>query len=110
MVQPRASPSGRAWLITTNRCRERMTSAISSRAWLLCIGICVVVWSDFRLVRRDLDLAEDIDHAGAALNGFIELEVQLRRVFQHHALGEEMLQMLAFVVQPGHGPPGLLVA
>src|SRR5207244_5136271 len=84
--QPSASPSGRTWLITTKRSCFRRGSAISPRLQLFFIG--------------QIDFVEDFHHTRSAFNGFVELEMKLRSVFQNDAVREFLLKFNAMFLKP----------
>src|ERR1700677_4183357 len=70
--QPSASPSGRTWLITTKRLLDLNAPAISARLQLVFI--------------RNIDFFQKVDDACSALDGFVDLEMELRGVFQDDPL------------------------
>src|SRR5690606_9778482 len=82
-VQPSASPSGRMCDITTKRCFSRSKSAIWESEVLAVIG-CFGPRS-WRLGRQT-KLVEDLQDAVSTLAAGIQLEVELRRPLEHHAL------------------------
>src|SRR5687768_3277296 len=90
-VHPSASPSGRAWLMTTKRWRDWSTPAISARPALLR-----------RVIGWNLDLLQQVDDASAALDRLVEFKMQMRSVFQDDAFGEQVLKGGAAGVQLGH--------
>src|SRR3954454_1163591 len=93
-VLPSASPSGRKWLMTTKRWRLRRRSPISAKVQLRLmprmLELLVVVVEQLRIVGNGERL-QHLEHAVAALDRFVEIEVQPRRVLEHHALGEFLL-------------------
>ncbi len=51
-------------------------------------------------IRRDFDFFQDLHDPVAALEGVVDLEMKLRRVFEDHPLHEQLLEVLALVQQP----------
>jgi hypothetical protein len=58
-------------------------------------------WGGYWVVGGDFDFVEDLHDAVAALEGVIDLEVELGGVFQGDTLCQEVLEDFAFVEEAG---------
>src|SRR5687767_7231738 len=117
ICEPMQSPSGRTWPTTQKRSLSRIPSRILSMRRedftdeVAGAGSCIArLFLGGRGRRRAFEFRDDVQHAIAARDRFINHETQLRRVFQDHGLGHEALDARAILLQHSQAASLLLRA
>src|SRR5688572_2712888 len=94
--EPMQSPSGRTWPTTQIDSLALMASTMRSTifGWTFILGLGGLGFFDF---------VDDRQDAIAALDRFVDFELQVRRVFEHDRAADHSLETFGFFVKQDSG-------
>ena len=86
--------------------RRRVTRRSGQVFWKFGISEIVFVFNG----RKEIEFIHQMDDPRTSFNALIQLEMQLRRVFDNHPSGEQVLKLSSHALQLSDHVPGLLSA